>query len=185
MKLKWLSFLEGVVNTPAIARSAELLDPYFEGEPSVITSGLRSPEKQLAVILEKIARHGFIEDYAELKLAGGHDFTVQVPINDETLYWWQRGWSRLLSIGDIVNPPIPAKVMFDYYRPGSNENKKGQIIQISPHQRGLAFDIGGGSDVMEKAKRVMKAHQEDNCFIESYLVERVNNAVHVDVRQIG
>lgn len=183
--MSWLTYREGVKKTPAIARTVELLDPYFEGESSEITSGLRTPEDQIRIIAGKMKRHGIYNDYPEFDLHQDSDPGFGMEVNDEVVYFWQRGWSRLLNIGDIVNPPIPAKCLYDYFRPGNQENKKGATIQISPHQRGLAFDIGGGTNLMEKAKRVMKAYQEGNAFLTDYLQERINNAVHCGCRQIG
>ena len=181
----WLTFRENVKKTPAIARTVELLDPYFEGESSEVTSGLRTHQDQINIIAEKMKRHGIYKDFPEFDLHLGSSVDFGVEIEDEVVYFWQRGWGKLLNIGDIVNPPIPAKVIFDYFRPGNPENKKGQIIGISPHQKGLAFDISGGNNLMEKAKRVMKAFQSGDCFITDYLQERINNAMHVGVRQIG
>src|SRR3990167_11092160 len=107
MNLKWLSIDQGVMLSPAIKRAAECMDKFFEGEPSVITSGLRSPEKQLAIIVQKALRHKIEKEYPEFALHVNPDPTVQVPILDKTYYFWQRTWSRLLQIKDIVNPPIP------------------------------------------------------------------------------
>lgn len=185
--MNYLTYRPTVRKTPAITRTSELLDPFFEGELSEITSGLRSPADQLNIIFEKADRWKIREDFPEV-LANIHnsiDFTVHIDEINRDLFWWQRLWSKLLNIGDIVNPPYPAEVIFDYFRPGSQDNKKGEIIQISPHQRGTAFDIGGGNNLLEKAKRVMKAHQSQGCFIKSLLLEHINNSVHVDVFQIG
>lgn len=185
--MKNLSWGVGVKLTPAITRTAELLDPYFEGEPSWITSGLRTPIDQLQVILKKMLQHNLEDEFPEVKtsLGAGIEYKIYIPEFNQELYWWARIWSKLLSLGDIVNPPIPTEVLFDYFRPGSLTNKKGEIISISPHMRGLALDIGGGKSLIEKAKRVMKAKQEGSCFILNFLVEHINNAVHVDVQQIG
>lgn len=185
--LKWLSFQEDVKKTPAIVRSVELLDPYFEGEPSIVTSGLRSVQDQMGLIIQKAKRHRLENEFKEFQehLQDPPERALFVDGMPQAIFWWQRTWSKLLSIGDIVNPPIAAACLFDYFRPESQENKKGQIIGVSPHSRGLAFDIGGGSNLPEKSKRVRKAKQEGNCFIKDFLVEYVNNACHVDTVQIG
>lgn len=164
-----------------------MLDSYFDGEPSEISSGLRTPKDQIYIIHQKAKRHGVEKEFPEFlaNMDKPPDFTVHLSDINRDLYWFQRTWSRLLSIGDIVNPPIPAEVIFDYYRPGNPRNKKGEIIQISPHQRGTAFDIKGGTRLLEKAKRVMKAFQNGDAFLNSYLVEHVNNCVHCDAMQIG
>lgn len=181
----WLTYRENVKKTPAITRAVELLDPYFDGESSEVTSGWRAPLDQIRIISEKMKKHGIYNDFPEFDLHMSSDPEFGVEVDGEIVYYWQRGWSKLLNIGDIINPPVPAKCLYDYFRPGSQENKKGQVIQISPHQRGLAFDIGGGQDLKEKAKRVMRAFQAGDAFIKSYLCEHINNAVHVDVTQIG
>lgn len=183
--MMWLKFRETVKKTPAIVRSVELLDKYFEGEPSEITSGLRTERDQINIIAEKLKRHNLYKDFPEFENHKDADADFGLEVDDEVVYFWQRGWSRLLSISDIVNPPIPARCLYDYFRPGSQENKKGQTIGVSPHQRGLAYDIGGGDNLTEKAKRVMKALQSGECFLTNFLVEHVNNAVHCDAQQIG
>lgn len=183
--MKNINFADGVKKTPAIVRSAELLDAYFDGEPSWITSGLRLPSDQIEIIIQKLKRHNLYNDFPELGTFDGFDLEHKFEHEGEYIYWWQRGWSRLLNVSDIVNPPYPAIVLYDYFRPGSQENKKGKLIDISPHQRGIAFDIGGGERLLDKAKCVMRANQENKCFITDYLVERVNNAIHIGCRQIG
>lgn len=183
--MSWLTYRENVKKTPAIVRAVELLDPFFESESSEVTSGWRAPLDQVRIISEKLKKHSIYNDFPEFDLHMGADPDFGVEVGDEILYYWQRGWSKCLNIGDIVNPPIPARVLYDYFRPGSQTNRKGETIQISPHQRGLAFDIGGGKNLTEKAKRVMKAFQDGSCFITDFLVEHINNCVHVGVRQIG
>lgn len=187
--MKNLTLRAGVHLTPSISRTIELMDKFFEGEPSEVTSGLRTQEGQLGIIIQKLIRHKRDAEFKEFvtgveKRSHPAD-TVHVEELGRDLFWWQRAWSRLLHMGDIVNPPMPAEVLFDYYRPGSTNNKKGEIIQISPHQRGLAFDIGGGDDLIAKSKCVVKAVESRECFIKSWLLEHVNNACHIDTLQVG
>lgn len=175
-----LKTLETVVLTPTIDRTLILLDPYFDGEPSNITSGLRTHEKQLAIIVEKVAHHGMAKLYPEYFPNLGHPYDLKVRVDGNEWYWWQRAWSKLLNIQDIVNPPVPAEVLFDYFRPGSTVNKKGMVIDISNHMRGHSFDIGMEGRGFQKLERVKKAVEEGKCFIHGYLEETVNGAVHVD-----
>lgn len=179
----------GAILTPAISRTVELMDKYFEGEESEITSGLRTPQDQLGIIMQKAVRHGKDAEFSEfvdgVRNRWEIDKTVHIDEINRDLFWWQRLWSRLLSVSDIVNPPIPAEVMFDYFRPGSTVNKKGEVIQLSPHQRGLAFDIGGGQNLLNKSKCVIKAINSGECFIKNWLLEHINNACHIDCHQIG
>lgn len=184
--MKNLTWDDGVRKTPAIVRTAEILDAHFEGEPSIITSGLRTKEDQLALIIEKLILHKKDKEFAEFVPGQPIDKTVHVNLhlNDgRDIFWWQRGWSRLLNIGEIINPPIPAEVLFDYIVGG--HNKSGEVIQISNHMRGLSLDIGGGKDLKAKAKCVLAAVNAGDCFITGWKIESVNNACHVDVRQIG
>ena len=187
--MSWLTYRDNVLKTPAITRAVELMNPFFEGESSIITSGLRTPKDQLGIILQKTAAHSVDQEFPEFVLGVKEIWevakTVHIDDINKDLFWWQRAWSRCLNLGDIVNPPIPAEVIFSYVRPGDTKDKKGEIIQISPHQHGIAFDIGGENNLTEKAKRVMKASQSGECFIKSFLCEHINNAVHVDVLQIG
>ena len=182
--MKNLTVRAGVHLTPTITRTIELMDRFFENEPSEITSGLRTTEEQLGIIIKKIARHKIDTEFNEfmngVRNHWAMNYIVHVPEINRDLYWWQRAWSKLLNIGDIVNPPYPAEVMFDYFRPGSDVNKRGEIIQISNHSRGHSFDIGGGERYMEKGKRVVDAINSGECFIKGWLPERINNAYHID-----
>lgn len=184
-----LSIDPGVILTPSISRTIELMDKHFKGEPSKISSGLRTPHDQIRIITEKLVRHGHADEFLEFsqgrKNNWSADTTVHLPDIDRDLFWWQRGWSRLLNLGDIINPPVPAEVMFDYFRPGNPKNKKGEVIQISPHQRGTAFDIRGEGSLLEKSKCVVKAVEARDCFIKSWLLEHVNNACHIDCFLVG
>ena len=169
----------GVVTTPTIERVINALDVYFEGFPVKCTSGKRTQEHQMRIVIGKIKRHGIHKIYQELIEFEGNAIDLKIKIDEEEFYWWQRGWSKLLNIGDIVNPPIPAEVLFDYFRPGSNTNKKGRVIEVSNHAHGNAFDLSG-ADLVRIGERVEKAKKDGNCFISGHLVEVVNNAVHLD-----
>lgn len=168
MNLKWLSISEGVVLTPAIERSINASDIYFEGIPSVVTSGKRTAEHQLSIIYQKAKTHDIEKMFPEFLQYKGSP--INTKVND--LYYWQPTWAHLLQIGDLVNPPLPAVSVSDY--------KRGQTIDISDHMRGIAWDVGGGSNLTERAKRIMHAVGEGKCFISNFKIERINNAVHVD-----
>jgi len=99
------------------------------------------------------------------------------------VYGWQLGWSKLLNIGVIVNPPYPAKVLLDYYRRGSKENRKGTVIGVSPHFKGTAFDIRGGKNLQEKSD-VIKNSMGKVAGLKGYLIEPKNNCVHVDCEKV-
>ena len=184
--MKWLSLGPGFIGTESLHRSISVVDSSFYDLPSVVTSGLRTAEKQLAIIVEKVKRHDAGKDFFEWVSFNGNAPALTLKLDDgPELYWWQRSWSKLLSIGEIVNPPVPAKCLFDYWRPGDPKdaahNKKGTEIGISRHMKGLSFDIGGGDNLAERAKRVMRAKQGGKAFLKDFLVEHGNNAVHCDV----
>lgn len=179
-----LTYADDVKKTPAITRAVDLIDPFFDGELSIITSGLRTPQEQVELIISKMQKHGIYADFPEVDLHRGSDVGSSLEIEDSLLFWWQRGWSKLLQIGEIINPPIACMCLYDYFRP-NKENMKGKVIQESPHSHGIAFDIGGGDNLTEKAKRVLKAYQSGNCFITDWRIEGINNCAHIGVQQIG
>ena len=188
--MKWIAIDPSVILTPSISRTIDLIDVYFDKLPSTISSGYRTGEKQLEVIIDYLKRHG-LYNFEGFNTFVGNSVNFKVKYDDQEFYWWQKGWSKLLNIGVIVNPPVPAKVLYDYWdwitnKEGKREkiNKKGTEIGISNHMRGNSFDVAGGSNLSEKAKRVMRAYEEGKCFITNYRIERNNNAVHVDVEPL-
>jgi hypothetical protein len=182
--MKWIKLNDNVITTPTIDRTLVLLDPYFENEPVTVTSGLRTAEKQLEIIAEKVKQHHLEAMFPEWLLFKGNKADVKTKIDEHQFYWWQRSWSKLLNLNDIVNPPLAAILLEDYTKPGTVINKKGSVVDISPHQRGNAFDIGGGTRIHERANIILKAANEKKCFIFSYLVEYVNNAIHINTEPI-
>jgi len=186
--MKNLTLRATVHLTPSIQRTIELMDKFFDGEPTDVTDGFRTTHDQLALIIKKLATHGkdmeFMEFVQGIKQSFRIEDTAHIPEINRDLFWWQRGWSRLLNIGEIINPPVPAEVMFDYVNDG--RNKKGEIIQISNHQHGLAVDFGGGKNLLAKSKCVLKAKESGECFIKNFRIEKgAQNCVHVDTIQIG
>jgi hypothetical protein len=85
----------------------------------------------------------------------------------------------------IINPPLGAVCLFDYYKNGVN--KKGLVIPPSAHFYGKAFDIGGGggtdptpADELEVVSRAMG--YDSTLGIKDFLLERANNCLHVNCR---
>lgn len=162
-----------VLGKPETSRLICLLDPYF-GQKNVVafvTSILRDPKKQLEIIIS----------YAK-KLNLPVNFTSDdVNKKENEYYVWQSTWSKLLNRGIIVSPPIPAICLEDYYV--GKENRKGKLINASPHFTGYAFDISGNN--LNKIVEVLEFSKENNNEIKKlmkkYLIEHNNNCVHVDV----
>jgi len=103
------------------------------------------------------------------------------------VYAWQPAWSRLLNLGVIVNPPEQATVLFDYFR--GAENRKGALIQPSPHFKGTALDIGGDVDGIEGKESelaVVQAALDSKQIpgLKGFLAERLQSCVHVDCREL-
>ena len=170
----------GVVLTEHIDPVIHALDEYFNGHLSYITSGLRDAESQLRIIRDALTRKGIAGDYQE----AWDNITSKITFEGEEVYGWQPGWSKLLNIGFIVNPPYPVKCLMDYVRPGSMTNRKGSIIQASPHFHGTAFDVGGGNDGITQEAIILQEAIGKVKGLKSCLLERNNNAVHCDVQPV-
>lgn len=176
---KFLTLRSGVIRTavtdPVIAR----LEPYFaeRNHHAIVESIFRDPDAQLRLI-QKYCRQ------RNVKYTQVHWATVKsrIEFQGRDVYQWQPAWSALLSIGVIINPPLDAVCLMDYWRDGIN--KKGRMIPASPHQRGTEFDIGGrgGSDatVTDELAVVQEAMRRDPAIgIRSYTIERENNCLHI------
>lgn len=171
-----------VILTPVIEPVIIALDSYFEKEGKIayVTSGKRDAITQLSIIRGYLAKTGtdkFYPDAMSCKLEDKKQFEGKI------VYVWQPAWSALLSKGIIINPPIAAEVLMDYMRDG--KNKKGQIIQPSPHFKGTAFDIGGSTDgidgnVVSELNIIKKALADKLPGLKGFLPERNNNCVHCD-----
>lgn len=174
---KWLIVNPHVVLTKHIDQVIFDLDAHFAKVKLVsqVTSGLRDALSQLRIIRNALTRRGL----AELYLDTFEDINKKIEWEGKEVFAWQPGWSALLNIGYVVNPPFPAEVLMNYYRPGSTENSKGKIIQSSPHFRGTAFDVGGGPNGLNDEVAVVEASKVKG--IKSWLRERENNCLHIDV----
>lgn len=176
-KNEWLIVRRGVRLTPIIEPVILALDAYFKEAnlKATVTSGERTSGDQLRIV--KNYSKKFVKD--EFPEVYDCDVMDKFMIGEVQVFKWQRAWSRLLNKGIIVNPPLPARCLFDYIRNGVN--KKGQEIGASPHFYGRAFDIGGGLDhdptneleVIKKAMGKVKG-------LKGYLLERKNNCLHID-----
>ena len=177
---KFLIVKPDVRLTPTIIPVIKALDVFFEkaGLKAYVTSGERTSQDQLDIIRMYSKRFGVDKEFPEIRNCG---VLSMITMGTGKVFTWQRAWSRLLNIGVIINPPLPAKALFDYFRDGVN--KKGTQIGYSPHYYGHAFDIGGGLDhditnelhVVEVAfaSKMIKGFK-------GFLPERKNNCVHVD-----
>lgn len=143
------------------------IDKYWPPNGERVTSGIRSPEDSLRIIRNYLKSKDLARVYPDAmtcaideKLSNGN-------------YVWQMAWSNLLNKEVIINPPLPATCLMDYFR--GTVNKKWQVIKQSPHIKGTAIDLSGiDSEV------IVKRLVEDK-MIRGYLIERENNCIHIDV----
>lgn len=182
---KFLKVSPGVVLTPVIDYSIHEVDPFFEHLPAVVTSGLRDPAAQLRVIRQYSLAKGVDKLYPAAMQC---DVNAQVWSDEyhQMIYAWQLAWSKLLNVGVVINPPFAAPVLLDYFGPtGKGYNRKGSIIHQSPHTTGCAYNLGGGGngpqDELACIEAAIKAGVKS---IESFLLERENNCLHINARKV-
>jgi len=162
-----ISIEPDVVLNSLIIETLAKLDPFFgqAGLRGVVTSGVRTPQKQLSIILEQAVKDGIPVDGIRPE-----DWNKK-----EGLYVWQSAWSLLLHRGFIANPPLPAVCLEDYVN-SRGEQMRGKTIGSSPHQRGTAFDLAGLTSIPALDLAIKGGVQI------SYLAERgENKATHVDI----
>ncbi len=177
---KWLTVgvKSGVRLTPIIEPVIIALDPFFEKAnlKASVTSGERTSGDQLTIIRKYATAYGVAKEFPEVLTCGVLD---KIEVDGKKIFAWQQAWSKLLNTNIIVNPPVPAACLFDYIRNGVN--KKGQVINHSPHYYGKAFDIGGGIDHDPSNElTVIIAALGKVKGLKGYLLERKQNCLHVD-----
>jgi hypothetical protein len=172
--MKWTAYAnknlivpETIVLNERLNSTLCAIDKYWPPNGERVTSGVRTPEDSLRIIRTYLKKKDLARIYPEAMTCEMDD------LNPDKTYVWQKAWSHLLNLGVIINPPKPAVCLMDYYRNGVN--KKGQIIQQSPHTRGTAIDLSGTDSEV-----IVKRLVEDN-MIRGYLVERENNCIHCDL----
>ena len=175
LNLQALTIEPGAVRTAATDPVIQQLDIYFRaaGKKGVITSILRTPAAQLLLIQNAARDKGIIANNFVLDF----ERTGTLPSSNMGEYpVWQIVWSQLLNKGYIINPPVPAKVLLDYFNDGVN--KKGETIQPSAHFTGKCFDTSGENissifEIIDNAKAAVG--------IVYVRYERENNCVHSQV----
>lgn len=119
-----LSVRPGVMLTDDLATFADGLAQYLATHhfQATITSGVRSSDRQLEIIKEKIARAGMSRAFPKLAYASVMDVDA-----------WMPAWEWLKSRRIPVNPP--ATVV----------KSDGSEVGASLHTKGLALDVVSGS----------------------------------------
>ena len=188
---EYLKVKPGVVLTPSIEPPIVALDEWFRQYQckSYVTSGLRDPKSQFRIIQQAAIARGLNKEFPQIIAASIDSMMVN---GTQSVPVWLPVWSRLLTIGFLVNPPLEAKVMFDYVHPKSERIiPAGTVIQPSAHFKGTAFDIGGRGESQDQTindeLEILKLAFDSGTIPEilSYTIERENNALHCDCRKIG
>lgn len=176
---KFLIVLPSVKLTPIIEAVIIGLEPYFAsaGKTAVVTSGLRDAIDQLRVIRQYLTKKELDKIYPAA-------MTCQVTdMVDQEDYVWQTAWSHLLHIGVIINPPLAAKCLMDYFV--GTKNRKGVLFNQTSHAKGTAFNIGGGGNGIEdEAIVIQKALDKKLEGLVSFVRERENNALHCNCKKV-
>jgi hypothetical protein len=171
-------------------KTTDIIDPVLVGLDAIArrlgiktiaTSGLRDSNDQLDIIRKYLTDNGLKSQFEDTFLHG-FDEKITDPKYGQ-IYAWQLGWSKLLNIGVIVNPPKAAICLLDYMRDGIN--KKGKLIHESPHFYGTSADLGGGANGIDDELKIVKTAMEEKLpGLVGYLIERKNNAIHCDCEPI-
>jgi hypothetical protein len=86
----------------------------------------------------------------------------------------------LLNIGVIINPPLAAVCLMDY-KGSDGKNRKGKVINQTPHARGISFNVGGGANGPQDEYAILSQAVKDKVSgLGSVMLERNNNACHCD-----
>jgi hypothetical protein len=126
-----VSKLTGVMLTPELSDFAEGLTSYLasQGISVTITSGVRSGERQLELVKQRIAAYGMMSVFSGLSNASLEDKSA-----------WAPAWEWLKAHHVPVDPPA------DFV------DNNGNVISSSLHLKGLAIDlVAGNLDVLSRA----------------------------------
>lgn len=165
---------DSVVLTPIIDEVIAELEGWFSAEsvPALVTSGFRTAEKQLEVIVQKVLAHPVLK--------GEYPNIANATVEDSAS--WLNAWGSLLTVGEMVNPPVASKAPYDYKKPDGSDRPAGTFIDVSAHMKGHAFDIGLGTQGPIYIKPVIDKAFADKSItnLKDYLFEPINNAIHID-----
>lgn len=186
---KFLIVLPTVKLTPIIIPVIEKLEPYFAAANHVayVVSGERDAGRQMKIIRDYAIAKGIAKNFPAAMTCGIDDKTT---FNGEEVYVWQPLLSTLNSLGLVINPPRPAKVLFDYPYPlgnGEFTNLKGKVMPASNHiaipgVNKMAMDIDGGSNGIDDETKIVKGAMPFIPQITAIVSERNNNCLHLNCK---
>lgn len=175
---KFLKVNSNVVLNDLIEKVVVALDKHFEKAnlKAVVTSGVRTAEDQLRIIRQYLNSTKLSVKYPEALT--GHA-TDKLPNGD---YIWQMGWSALLNSGIIINPPLRAILLMNYFN-AKNVNRKGDYFEQTAHASGVCVDLGGGGNGLNDELAVIQEAAKEIPEIVSWVIERNNNCLHLNLRK--
>ncbi len=178
---KFLKVNDGVVLDEFLDAVAVKLDKEFEaaGLHALLTSGIRTAEDQLRIIRQYLKQEGLHTTYPD---AMSCKVTDQVTLNNEIVYVWQKAWSNLLNVGVIINPPLRAKLLMDYFV-SAGVNRKGHIYEQTAHASKKCLDIGGAKNGINDEMAVLEKAMKNIPEIISLVKERKNNCAHINLKR--
>lgn len=162
--LRFITKSSTVITNPLIDQVVKELDGYFSKAnlKVTLTSAVRTPEAQLAIIKRAAVRYGIDQRYPSIRTA-----TV------DNIESWLDSWDELLNYKKyIVNPPRPV-----------TSRISGRYIGISPHMKGQAIDLSGVN--LDSIAAVVRTYCQQGGALSQILIERSNNAVHVGIGTRG
>ncbi len=183
---KYLIVKSGVILTPIVEPVIVALDQWFQaaGLRAYVTRALTDAYGQLDTVQTYIKVRGLEKMYPEAMLCRNPMDMIG------KFYAWQLAWSHLLNLKVIINPPLAAVCLMDYYGPdGKGTNRKGKLIIQTPHMNPVStgkgcFDIGGktGMDptINDELVIVKNAEKKGIKGMIHVLPEHNNNAIHID-----
>ncbi len=186
---RFLIVKPGVILTPIVEPVIVAIDQYFQaaGLRAYVTRALTDAYGQLSIIQQFLVQTGLDKKYPEAMNCKPTDKIGK-------FYVWQLAWSHLLNIHFIVNPPLDAECLMDYFgTDGIGSNRKGKIIHHTPHMNPVStgrgcFDIGGktGADktIADELLVVQPAYKKGINGLVNILAEHNNNCIHCDCVKI-
>jgi len=193
-----ITIREGVILDENQRKVLKNIEPFTTGLDLEVTRGHDTPRGQLNTIAKYAKRNGVHFPEFDAGIADLEEI-VDIPTVGRVMTW-QRTWSKLLNIGVIINPPLPAVCLFPYMRP-TGEQMQGKVIDQSPHIKKVPsaeeikagkFDpcaidfstkVNGVSSISLTAKILNKA-KDSGAGIRVVKLEPKNGCVHIDTAKV-
>jgi hypothetical protein len=179
-----LTIKDGVILTDSIRPGIAQLDAAYKDRniSGLVSSGLRTPERQVDVIRGLAKDAGLEFDYLD-----SMNLNSTTSYSGAVVFQWQIVWSKLMSLMFDVNPPIAATLLMDRFIGGVN--KRGKVYPPTEHSFGISFDIEGeygGQQLLDiYTNAFLDAVKENEVpAIISYTKEVKNNCLHLNCKNV-